>query len=114
MKYRDLEDRLIANSIVDPATGCWNWIGNQSYNGYGRMTLRVNGKHRKVGAHRVSVQVLKGYTEIPPGIEVDHLCFNRLCINPDHLRLVPKAENWNRWKKLEKAIERQQAESPRT
>lgn len=73
---------------VDASTGCWNWtgpIGNQR-SGYGRC-----GKH---WAHRVSFVHFKGL--IPDGLQIDHLCRNARCVNPDHLEAVTGTENCRR------------------
>ena len=58
--------------------GCWIWTGNRSRQGYGRMKL--NGKY--VAAHRVGYMLVNG--PIPEGLELDHLCRNRGCVNPYH------------------------------
>jgi hypothetical protein len=42
-------------------------------------------------AHRISYRLHCG--DIPEGMEIDHLCRNRGCVNPDHLRVVPHREN---------------------
>lgn len=61
------------------ATACWiwqSWVGKVGYGGIG-----VDGKQWL--AHRWSYTKLVG--SIPDGMQLDHLCGNRLCVNPDHL-----------------------------
>lgn len=69
---------------------CWPWSGYRNDDGYGQ--VRVDGKVR--GAHRVAWEILRG--EIPDGLELDHLCRNRACVNPWHLDPVTKRVNWER------------------
>ena len=73
-------------SKVDKTDTCWNWIAGRS-NGYGM--IQINKKHKY--AHRVSYEIFKG--DIPEGLELDHLCRNRKCVNPDHLEAVSSREN---------------------
>jgi hypothetical protein len=65
---------------------CWEWTGAKS-NGYGMV-----GMNNKVfGAHRVSYEMVFG--KIETGMVIDHVCRNRKCINPEHLRCVSNREN---------------------
>lgn len=66
--------------------GCWNWTAATS-DGYGRFSI----KHRLYLAHRVAWE-LEG-VEIPPGLQIDHLCRNRKCVNPQHLEVVDGRTN---------------------
>lgn len=66
--------------------GCWEWVGSTS-DGYGRIGL--GGK--KVLAHRFMYEAANGI--IPVGREIDHLCRNKACVNPDHMEPVTHREN---------------------
>ena len=80
-------ERFEAKVSYEPMSGCWLWTGHIDRFGYG--AFWVNGKVGK--AHRVA-WVLKNGT-IGKGLEVDHVCHNRSCVNPDHLRLATHTEN---------------------
>ena len=66
---------------------CWEWMAARSRSGYGVFWL--DGKLRY--AHRVSYESING--SIPDGLQLDHLCRNRACVNPDHLEPVSNREN---------------------
>ncbi len=78
-----LRDRV----VIDPVTGCWVWARGRSSKGYGYAT--VGGKSMAV--HRLSWRTVVG--PIPDGYWVDHICRNRPCCNPNHLRLVTPKQN---------------------
>ena len=91
--YPDMTCRLRASSSIDEITGCWNWLKMLDRDGYPRMKTgrRKNYDRRHAGAHRVSYEHYVG--AIPPGMVIDHLCRNRGCINPEHLRVVYPRQN---------------------
>lgn len=78
--------------IVDERTGCWVWQHSKFVDGYGYIYCVA--KKRKLKAHRVVYEEYKG--PIPNDLPLDHLCRNRLCVNPDHLEPVSLAVNTRR------------------
>lgn len=83
------EDRFW--SKVDKSGACWEWTGTCYHDGYGEMKLTVDGKKTSRRAHRMAYEYEVG--PIPAGLVVDHMCFNRKCCNPDHLRVASVKEN---------------------
>ena len=75
---------------VEPNTGCWLWVGAQA--GYGYGVISVMGKNTY--AHRYFYEATKGV--ILHGLEIDHLCRTRCCVNPDHLEAVAHKTNMHR------------------
>ncbi len=83
------EDRFWAK--VDRSGDCWEWTASK-IKGHGHLGAANGGT---AYAHRVSYELLVG--PIPAGMEIDHMCHNRGCVNPEHLRVVtPKQNNENR------------------
>ena len=86
-------DRLRSKYIVNVSTGCWDWLAYVNSDGYGMF------KHKGMMtlAHKASYELLA--QAVPDNFELDHICHNRKCVNPDHLRVVTHTENvWNRIK----------------
>lgn len=68
-------------------TGCWHWTAAVNSQGYG--CVGVLGKIHST--HRISYELLVG--PIPAGLQIDHLCRNKRCCNPEHLEPVTAKEN---------------------
>lgn len=73
------------------ADGCWTWTAHLNRSGYG--VFGMDGRITKL-AHRWSYESIKGV--IPDGLQLDHLCRVRSCVNPDHLEPVTAQENIRR------------------
>lgn len=72
-------------------TDCWTWLGKKGSKGYGLAHV-ADGRQRQ--AHRVAYELVVG--PIPEGLELDHLCNVRRCVNPAHLEAVTHSENQTR------------------
>jgi hypothetical protein len=81
-------ERILRRTRVD-AAGCWVWQASMQ-GGYGRLNMHG----RKVFAHRLAWECRFG--PVPDGLELDHLCRNKACCNPDHLEPVTHTANVGR------------------
>lgn len=65
---------------------CWEWQAALRQ-GYGSFAMA----HHSCYAHRIAYEMLVG--PIPKGLDIDHLCRNRRCVNPAHLEPVTRRTN---------------------
>lgn len=85
-----LREQRFQQAVSGNPIECWIWPGRPNADGYG--TIKVDGAY--VRAHRWVWQRLRG--PIPEGLDLDHVCRVRNCVNPDHLEPVTRRENTRR------------------
>lgn len=83
------------NYIAINENGCWEWTGFLYPSGYG--CFQINGSSTR--SHRFAYEWFN-QCKLPnyklTNLQLDHLCRNRKCVNPDHLELVTARENVQR------------------
>ena len=90
MKGQATEERFWSKVDKDGAGGCWLWTAAENGRGYGLFSW----DGRTIVAHRYSYRTLVG--PVPDGLDLDHLCRVRNCVNPKHLEPVTRRENLRR------------------
>lgn len=89
MAFKKIERLTMAD--IEPrmqrSGGCWNWLRLFQSSGYGR--IKISG--RTFVAHRAVYEALVG--PVAQTLQLDHLCRNRRCVNPDHLEPVTPQVN---------------------
>ena len=82
----EILDRFEAKWVPEPNTGCWLWTATTNdFHG----AFWMNGRQQK--AHRVAYELYK--EPIPKGKQVNHLCSQRTCVNPEHLYIGTQTDN---------------------
>lgn len=94
MPNRTVERRFWAKVLRAGSDECWLWVGARTVDGYGRLWLGAEQPPWSVVAHRFSWTLANG--PVPEGLQLDHLCRTRACVNPTHLEPVTRGENIRR------------------
>jgi hypothetical protein len=81
-----LEERIL-HKIEKQKNGCWVWRGYINAKGYGRIYLSGH----RLNVHRIAYELW--IEPIPKGLQIQHLCNNPQCCNPDHLVAGTVSEN---------------------
>ena len=88
---KSVSERLLEKYVVLD-NGCWQWQGAvSSHYGTIKASQTLDGGRRTLLVHRLSYEIHKG--PIPEGLQIDHLCHNKLCINVEHLEAVTSQVN---------------------
>lgn len=81
------KDRFL-KSFVKDSSGCHVWVKSKDRNGYGKISIL----RKSVQAHRYSWEMYNNQ-KIPDDMVVMHLCNNKCCVNPEHLKIGSRSEN---------------------
>ena len=93
----DIKTKIKTNTIVVDLgyiTPCHIWQGSNSGSGRGGGYPRMSLDGQTVAVHRVIYTNTNGY--VPSKKQIDHLCRNRMCVNPEHLEMVTHRQNQRR------------------
>lgn len=87
-KRRTVADRFWSKVSGGDFTTCWTWTGAIQSGGYGAFVIQGR---KQISAHRFAYEFMRD--EIPSGLQIDHLCRTRRCVNPWHLEPVTARVN---------------------
>lgn len=78
-----------ARSTLEPNSGCWLWLGSVGAYGYPEAFFG----RRSRGGHPKPDPVMRWLIDCPPGSQRHHTCGNKLCVNPEHLKILTTGEH---------------------
>lgn len=90
ISYRGTPLERFCRKVIKQPSGCWEWLGGDNGHGYGLFWYG----NRLVKAARFAYEQTHGI--IPDGLQLDHLCRNHKCVNPQHLEPVTGSMNTKR------------------
>lgn len=95
MHINDYRQAMMDRVEIRP-NGCWRWKLGVDKDGYAVWDTPRQSKYKEQfggtnRAGRIMYILTKG--EIQKGLELDHICNIRRCINPDHLQPLTRQEN---------------------
>ena len=102
-----LPQRFWDKVTPEPNGGCWLWTGVDNGNGYAMFWWLE--RKQKVPAHKLAYEILIG--PVPKGLDLDHLCRVRSCVNPAHLEPVTRAVNLLRGDRKTKLPKREKCDN---
>lgn len=86
-------NRLLKARVITP-TGCWEWPKYRDKQGYGRISVLIEGKRKCIGVHRLVAHLEHGMDlSQPRKIYACHECDNPPCFNPDHVFVGTAQQN---------------------
>jgi hypothetical protein len=85
-----IPDRIMARRVITES-GCWEWSGSRSSQGYGRITWQG----KTVGVHRLIGHLVHGMDLRGRHCVARHACDNPPCFNPDHILPGTYLDNWD-------------------
>lgn len=94
--------RFMRHVHLPPTDDCWIWLGYVDSDGYGQFHVGTPNKGMEY-AHRYAYATFVG--RLRRGLTIDHLCFNRRCVRPDHLEQVTNRTNIRRAHARRRAME---------
>ena len=81
--------RFETKYVPEPMSGCYIWIAGLNKGGYGK--FKMSQPRQTKAAYKVAYELFIG--PVPPGLQLDHKCRVRCCVNPYHLEPVTNKEN---------------------
>lgn len=83
--------KIFSKILINKENSCWEYTGAIGGDGYGRFSIYPNGGRKYLLVHRIMFKLFK--EDLVSNKVIDHICMNRKCCNPDHLRQVTLKEN---------------------